>query len=89
MELSDITSFTGADYGTKPLKAFNISVTWRAENFLRLQEVSCQKSDLSKPRYTLRAEIFVIINCCGTYFCNFGPKLQKFDPQNRVWISQS
>ena len=36
---------------------------------------------------TLRAEIFVIINCCGidncgTYFCNFGPKSQKFNPQN-------
>ena len=33
---------------------------------------------------TLRAEIFVIINCCRTYFCDFGPKLQKFDPQNTV-----
>ena len=33
--------------------------------------------------------MFVIINCCGmnyceTYFCDFGPKSQKFDPQNTV-----
>ena len=38
---------------------------------------------------TLQAEIFVIINCygmnySGTYFCDFGPKLQKIDPQNTV-----
>ena len=38
---------------------------------------------------TLKAEIFVIINCCriiycGTYFCEFGPKSQKIDPQNTV-----
>ena len=40
-------------------------------------------------RLTLRAEIFVIINCsrinyCGTYFCDFSPKSQQFDPQNIV-----
>ena len=38
---------------------------------------------------TLRAEIFVIINCCRinwcrTYSCDFGSKLQKFGPQNTV-----
>ena len=38
---------------------------------------------------TLKAEIFVILNCCriiycGTYFCEFGPKSQKIDPQNTV-----
>ena len=33
---------------------------------------------------TLRAEIFEIINCCGTYFCDFGSELQKFKPQNTV-----
>ena len=37
----------------------------------------------------LRVEIFVIINCCGinyceTYFCDFGSKLKKFNPQNTV-----
>ena len=39
--------------------------------------------------YSLRAEIFAIINCCGTYFCDFAPKSQKFDPQDAVWMSQS
>ena len=33
---------------------------------------------------TIRAEILVIINCWRTYFCDFGPKLQKCDPQNIV-----
>ena len=33
---------------------------------------------------TLRAEIFVIVNCCRTYFCDFGSKSQKFDLQNTV-----
>ena len=37
----------------------------------------------------LTTEIFIIINrCginyCGTYFCNFGSKSQKYDPQNTV-----
>ena len=32
----------------------------------------------------LRAEIFDIINCSETYFCDFGPKSQKFDPQNAL-----
>ena len=43
---------------------------------------------------TLRAGVFAIINCCGmnycgTYFYDFGPKSQKFDPQNTVWMGQS
>ena len=33
---------------------------------------------------TLRGEIFEIINCCGTYFCDFGSKSQKFDPHYTV-----
>ena len=37
----------------------------------------------------LKGRNFVIINCCGinycgTYFCDFGPKSQKFDPQNTI-----
>ena len=28
------------------------------------------------------------INYCGTYFCDFGPKSQKFDPENTVCQSQ-
>ena len=27
----------------------------------------------------------MIIKCCGTYFCDFGRKSQKFDPQNTVF----
>ena len=42
---------------------------------------------------TLRVEVFAIIKCCGrdysgTYFCDFGPKPQKLDPQNTVWMTQ-
>ena len=45
-------------------------------------------SKLSK-MLTLRAEMLAIINCrvindCGTYFWDLGPKSQKFDPQNTI-----
>ena len=33
---------------------------------------------------TITAEIFAIINCC-----DFGPKPQKFEPENTVYIRQS
>ena len=43
--------------------------------------------------FTLRAEVFSIINCCRinhckTYFCDFGPKSLNFDSQYTVWMGQ-
>ena len=44
---------------------------------------------MSNTMYYLKGRKFCDHKLLRTYFSDFGPKSQKFDPENKVWMSQS
>ena len=44
---------------------------------------------MSNTMYYLKGRKFCNHELLRTYFSDFGRKSQKFDPENKVWMSQS